>query len=82
MEVCDRLICWGSIIEKVIEYVGEVTGYILATKFRNTTDFTHKIRFQSHQKYRKPPFYTGYFIPQVREGGRTVGSGRVASIIE
>ena len=58
------------------------TGYILAIKFRDTTDFPHKIRFQSHQKYRKPPFYTGYFLSQVREGGRTVGSGRVASIIE
>ena len=58
------------------------TGYILATKFCDTTDFPHKIRFQSHQKYRKPPFYTGYFLSQVREGGRTVGSGRVATIIE
>ena len=59
-----------------------MTGYILATKFRDTIDFSHKIRLQSHQKYRKPSFCTGYFIPQVREGGRTVGSGRVATIIE
>ena len=59
-----------------------MSGYILATKFHDTTDFPHKIRLQSHQKHRKSPFYTGYFLPQVREGGRTVGSGRVATIIE
>ena len=58
------------------------TGYILATKFCDTTVSSHKICLQSHQKYRKPPFYTGYFLSQVREGGCTVGSGRVATVIE
>ena len=67
---------------KAIEQVEEVTGYILATKFCDTTDFPHKFCLQSHQKYRKSSFYTGYFLSQVREGGRTVGLGRVATIIE
>ena len=54
---------------------------VILKKLRNTNILsqTGESGQYNHQKYRKTRRYSNLYS---REGGRTVGSGRVASIIE
>ncbi len=61
---------------------GVAAGYKLATKILKTQ---RKSIFSENVITEKPlnaPFVTQGFSDLIREGGRTVGSGRVATIIE
>ena len=52
----------------------------MITKSKQTTRIQWKIRIFPHKSHEKSLF--AHRNTQVREGGRTVGSGRVATIIE
>ena len=57
-------------------------GYKMATKILK---IQRKCVFYENPPLKKPkntPFYTTDYPALIREGGRTVGSGRVATIIE
>lgn len=54
----------------------------MITKLLKTTRTQRKIRIFSHKSHEKPPFAHCNTPVGYREGGRTVGSGKVATIIE
>ena len=54
----------------------------MITKFPKTTRTQRKIRIFLHESHEKSPFAHRNTPVWYREGGRTVGSGRVATVIE
>ena len=54
----------------------------MITKSPKTTRTQWKIRIFPHKSHEKSPFAHRNTSVWYREGGRTVGSGRVATVIE
>ena len=54
----------------------------MITKSPETIRTHRKIRIFPHKSHEKSPFAHRNTLVRYREGGRTVGSGRVATIIE
>ena len=51
-------------------------------KFRKYRENPHFLKKPTLKNLENTPSYTTDYLALIREGGRTVGSGRVASIIE
>lgn len=59
-----------------------MSDLVLTLKNQKTYYFTLKIINSLEKHHTKSIIYTTQTMVEFREGGRTVGSGRVASIIE
>ena len=68
------------------EVLSEVHNYLVATKWlqkiRKYREKAHFLKKPTLKNAENTPSYTTDYLTLIREGGRTIGSGRVASIIE